>query len=133
MICKIDNQISTVDKNLERDIGFEPMTNCLEGSDSTTELIPRIVWWTKMESNHHLSPMLLGNFIPASGNHHSLSYLITGRSTRIRTLDLSLPKRAHYLTVLHSEIFWCSHTESNCRRRVTRPVLYHLTMRAFFV
>ena len=30
-------------------------------------------------------------------------YSIFGRSTKIRTLDLSLPKRAHYQAVLHSD------------------------------
>ena len=32
-------------------------------------------------------------------------------------------------TDLHSE-YWCSHTESNCEWRITKPQLYHLTIGA---
>ena len=39
----------------ERETGFEPATNGLEGRDSTTELLPRGAWkewWRWMDSNH---------------------------------------------------------------------------------
>ena len=40
---------------MERETGFEPATNSLEGCDSTPELLP--LWWRWMDLNHRrLSP-----------------------------------------------------------------------------
>jgi hypothetical protein len=37
---------------MERETGFEPATNSLEGCDSTPELLPHKEWWRRMDSNH---------------------------------------------------------------------------------
>ena len=44
-------------RGVERETGFEPATNSLEGCDSTPELLPRAPprpgrWWRRMDSNH---------------------------------------------------------------------------------
>ena len=37
------------------------------------------------------------------------------------------------LPLRHSEIItWCPYTESNCKLRITKPSLYHLTIRAHY-
>ncbi len=141
-------------RSLERAMGFEPTTLCLEGRSSTTELRPRR-WWAEQDSNLRRHSHLIYSQAPlatwVSARESSIfggsarpaafpgcmSALLQFHATRTRSgprgggcLRLFSRHRARFLLsapgALRSSCKAGAGGENRTRnRRFTKPVLYH--------
>ena len=91
-----------------------------QGCTLPTELRPHYIWCPRRDSNSHAFRhwLLRPTCLPF---HH-----------RGKFLRFFTRQENRKLVILPYGLVWCPHTESNCEPRITKPMLYHLTIGAIF-